>query len=193
MGIPVTPIGRLSFPSLFTPKKSDENDPTSKAYYEATLIFPADADLSELEKAIDEAAEKKWGTKKSAMLKKVKYFPIKSNESCTDKEGKRRAGYEEDEGRHVKFKNERKPGVIGREKDPETKQWIQLTQDEILAGYYVRASYTCFAGEHPKQGPYVRMSLQNIQLVKEGEPFAGTISDPNEDFADDDAVLAAIA
>lgn len=192
MPIRVTPIGRLSFPALFEPKKSDDND---TAYYEATLIFPAGADLSEIEKAIDEAATTKWGAKKDAMLKKVKYYPIKRNEDCTDREGNRRAGYEDGDGMHVKFKNEKRPNVVGREKDPVTGKYIELNKGEVVAGYYGRISYTCFAGEHEKAGPYVRMSMQNFQLVKEGEPLAGTVSKPDDDFANDiDAdVLAAMA
>lgn len=189
--IRLSPIGRLSFPSLFEPKKAMEGDSYA---YEATLIFPAGTDLSEIEQAIDEAAEAKWGAKKSVMLKKVKHYPIKRNEDCTDNEGNRRAGYEDGEGRHVKFKNEKAPNVIGRTKDPETGKWLALTKDEIFAGCYVKASFTCFAGEHEKGGPYVRMSLQNVQLIKEGEPFGGVVSDPNDDFTSDvdEDVLAAL-
>lgn len=190
--IKVTKVGRLSFPSLFKPKEGDK--PGDKAYYEATLIFPASADLSQEEQAVTDAATKKWGKDAAAKLKKVKYFPIKSNADCTDAECKRRAGYEEDEGRNIKFKNELKPGVKSNVRDPANPlSWLDMQQGEIYAGCYVRASYTCFAGDHPTLGPYVRFSLQNIQFIKEGEPFGGTISNADDDFADDPAVLAALA
>lgn len=190
--VKVTKVGRLSFPSLFKAKPGEKEG--DKAYYEATLIFPASADLSQEEQAVQDAAAKKWGKDAAAKLQKMKYFPIKSNENCTDAECKRRAGYEEDEGRHIKFKNEMKPGVKNNVRDPSNPLlWLDMAEGEIYAGCYVRASYTCFCGDHPKQGPYCRFSLQNIQFIKEGEAFGGTISDAEDDFSDDPAVLAALA
>lgn len=184
----VSPVGRLSFPSLFEPK----TDQRGTKNYEATLIFPAGTDLSEIETAIDEAAEIKWGLKKAAMLKKVKHFPIKKNEDCTDTDGNRRGGYEDGEGQHCKFKNGQKPNVVGRERDPENPtKFLELTKDEVYSGCYGRASYTCYAGEFKGDdgvtSNYVRLSLQNFQLVKDGEPLSGFRSNPEDDFADDEA------
>jgi hypothetical protein len=189
-----TPVGRLSFPSLFKPKRDDKK-PQDQWKYEATLIFPSGTDLSEIEKEIDRAATAEWGDKKPLMLKKMKSFPIKSNEKATDMEGNVRGGYEDQDGFHVQFKSNSRPKVVGREKDPQTGQLLELTPEEIFAGCYVRASYTTFASIHDEGGPFVYMALQNLQLIKEGEPFAGTRSKAEDDFADemDPAVLAALA
>lgn len=176
----LTPIGRLSFPFLFTP---DE-----KGKYRTTLIFGKNDDLSAIEEMIQAAAEKKWG--KGKMPKRTK-LPIHSNEDAIDKEGNRRAGYEDSEGRHVRFWTTRSPKIVGRDKDPQTGRFIELTKDELWAGCYCRISFSAYAGEHAEGGPYVALIMQNVQLMKEGESLAGIVSEPEADFDDD--VLAAIA
>lgn len=180
--VKITPVGRVSFANLFEAKP----DQSGNEYFNATLIFPAGTDLSQIEADMDAAAEKAWGAKKAAKLKKMKHFPVKSNVDCTNGDGDRYGGYEDDDGRHVKFKNAMQPGVVGREKDPsDPTKLLALKKGEIKNGDYARVSYTCFAGEHPEGGPYIRMSLNNCQLIKEGEPFGQTISDSAEDFAAD--------
>lgn len=186
----VTKVGRMSFASLFTPKA---NDSGGEPKYEATLIFPAGTDLSDIEKEIDRAATAAWGDKKPAMLKKMRSYPIKSNENATDREGDRRGGYEDDKGFHVQFKSTSKPKVVGREKDPVTGSLLELTKDEIWSGCWVRGSFSSFAGIHDEGGPYVYMGLSNIQLIKKDEAFGAGPSNPDEDFADDEAVMAALA
>lgn len=191
MALPKTGIGRLSFPALFVPKPNDNG---GEPKYEATLIFPADADLSEFEKAIDAAAETKWGVKKDVMLGKMKSYPIKDNTACTDRECNRRAGYEDDNGRHVKFWSTKKPAVVGRDVDPTNPtKLLELKREECYAGCYVRVSYSAYAGEHPKSGPYVTFLLMNVQKMADGEPLAGIVSNAEDDFADDPAVAAALA
>ena len=56
-GVVTTPVGRVSFPSVFTPYTNDQG----KQVYEITLILDRDADLSALKKIVAEAAAEKWG------------------------------------------------------------------------------------------------------------------------------------
>lgn len=176
-----TPIGRLSFPFLF--------DTDDKGKYRCTVIFKASDDLAEIERIVEEAIENKWGAKPPKKIKR----PIHFNEGVDNRDGERYGGYEEDEARHIRCWSTKAPKVVGREKDPATGLWLELTKDEVYAGCYVRASVKAYAGDHEEGGPYCSLILSNVQKVSEGEPLAGVITSPDDDFKDDLSAAASSA
>jgi hypothetical protein len=146
----ITPVARLSFPSLFRPQEGEMGG----GKYGCTLLFAAGADLSALKAAAKEAVVAKWGNKPPKNLR----TPFRDgNEKELD-------GYKDTIYLRVTCKT--KPGVVDASVQP------ILDEAEIYPGCYVRASVSCYAYE--KSGNVgVSFGLNNIQKVKDGERFDG--------------------
>ncbi len=172
----VLPPGRLSYPRLF------EKDQKS-GKFQATIIWPEGTDLSALEAAIEEVATEKWPKKRPANLR----IPLKDNEEKISAEtGERVAGYE-NPGRFMMFWTRTRPKVVGKEVDADTGKLIELTEDEVYAGCWVKVSARIYAfhnKEHKTND--VIGGLCNVQFFKDDESFGGTVSNPDEDFGVDD-------
>lgn len=172
----VLPAGRLSYPRLF------EKDPKS-GKYQVTIIWPEGTDLSELEAAIEAAADQQWPKKRPANLR----IPLKDNETKISAEtGERVAGYE-NPGRYVMAWTRTRPKVVGTVLDPDTGKLAHLTEDEVYAGCWVRASVRVYAfhnKEHKTND--VILGLCNVQFVRDDVSFGGTVSDPDDDFSSDE-------
>lgn len=66
-----------------------------------------------------------------------------------------------------------RPGVVNAQRE-------RIDPEEIYSGAYVRASLSCFAYNFEgKKG--LSFGLNNLQFVKDGEPF-GAVSTPEDDF-----------
>lgn len=155
----VSPIGRVSYPSVFKPNVYE-----GKENFQLTLIFDKNADLAEMESQIKEAVEKKWGKNPPKKLK----LPIKDGDEKEQKEyeGKR----------YVTFKSQpdKPPQVVNADK-------AVITENSGLfyAGCYARVSYGVYT--YDKGGNVgVGISLHNVQKVKDGDRFDGSTT------ADDD-------
>ena len=158
------PYGTLSYPTLKEPRKVGD---ATKATYSAVIIFPEDADLSELEEACVAAAEEKWGeerTKKMLKNKALKW-PIKDG----DEYSARKDGNEIYEGRkYVNLKSEEQPGLVGPRAAADGRPEV-YDADQFYPGCTVRASCAVYAFDHPQGGKGVGLGLNNIQWVKHGE------------------------
>lgn len=184
----ITPEAVLSYPSLFNPRAFSEGD-TPK--YEATFVFPAEADLTQLRQAVLEVGKKKWGDEKfGTMLKagKVK-IPFRS-----DGEEK---GYPEGS---VFFaaRSENKPGVVSiypSEHDP-SKPALITDEAKVYPGVIVKGLVSCYAYTKPQPG--ITFGLEGLQVIRDGERLDGRVNvqsafDVDESaFANLDSTLAAM-
>ena len=73
------------------------------------------------------------------------------------------------------------PGIVDADRQP------ILTHSEVYSGIYGRASITFYAF-NTKTSRGIACGLQNVQKLRDGEPFGGH-SSAEEDFADDDDFL----
>ena len=171
----VTPEFRVSFPNVFEAKaftgKNGEQIGDKK--YSIVCIFDKkDTDFSNLEKAVEEAkkegAEKKWGGK---IPKKLR-LPIRDGdeEEREELEGKWFCSMSRPEDQGA-------PGIIdGRKND--------ITDKNVFyGGCYARASFRAFAygGSGPVK-PGISFSLENIQKLRDGEPFGAVKANAQDDF-----------
>lgn len=160
----VTPIARLSYPYLFKPSKPMLDGGVAK--FQCELIFPKTADLSELKRAVNQAAVAKWG---SSIPKNLK-SPFRSGD--TDREGK--DGYEG--SIFIGARSKDKPGVvIGPSRIP------CVDESDVYGGCYVICSVTAFAYD-TSGNKGVSFALNNVWKVRDGEPF-GTRQAADQEFS----------
>lgn len=162
-----TPVFRISFPNLYKPT-SYKN---SKEEYSVTMIFEEPELLKELKAACLELRQKQW--------------PNKTNWegiATPFKDGSRKAhlaGY----GFGKVFAKAKRDGAQG----PPTVvdrgvNVIPADQAHIVyAGAYAIASVHPYTWEGP-DGPGMSFNLNNLQFVKNGEPFGASAIDPKADF-----------
>lgn len=149
----VTPIARLSYPYLFKPSKPMSEG--GEAKYQCELIFPKNADLSELKKAVNQAAVAKWGSNIPKNLKS----PFRNGD--TDREGK--DGYED--SIFIGARSKDRPGVvIGPDRMP------CMSESDVYGGCYVICSVTAFAYDM-SGNKGVSFALNNVWKVRDGEGF----------------------
>jgi hypothetical protein len=157
----ITPEARLSFPSLFKPHAMEGSNAEPK--YDCVLLFPKTADLSALKAAASAAVKEKWPSGAPKGLRS----PFR------DGDEKELDGYAGCIYLRVSSKN--KPGVVD-----ETLQPI-IEASGIYAGCYVRASVRAYAyDQNGNKG--VAFGLNNIQKLRDGEPFGGGPSKAEDDF-----------
>ncbi len=165
-----TPVFRVSFPAVFTPKAAPGSD---KLKYSVVMLFDKTADLTAMKAAVKAAVIGRWGPDSTKWPKNL-VLPFRKGEE------KQLEGY----GPGVVFATasanaERKPYVVD-----EAVQAI-IDPSEFYGGCYAHAKVNAFAWPAPgKQGfgkSGVSFGLQGIQKVKDGESFSGK-SNPENDF-----------
>ena len=168
--LPKTPVGRVSFASVFQKRKNDQGEDK----YEMTLIWDAGEDLSVLEDAIEEAIEEEWGSKRPKNIK----TPLKDN----SEEGKDYDGYADD-CLFASFKDKRRPGIVDANLNEISED--EGNSEEFYSGCYAKVAFDCYAGTFGKV-PRVCFGLKAIQKIDDGEPFSGGAVDAKDEFAEDD-------
>ena len=171
----VTPEFRVSYPNVFKAKKNDLND---KMEYSLVALFKKGADLSKLKKLAHEACVKKWGADEKKWPKNLR-SPFRDQgdrEKTNDDTGQTFMpdGYEKG-AFYLNLKSSQKPGVVDKNVQP------ILDESEFYAGCWAVASINAFAYSQ-KGNSGVSFGLQNIQKVREGEPFSARTK-AEEDFA----------
>ena len=154
---------RLSFPHLWT---AHSYKPDQKKKFSATFIIPKDRKelITEVRKAMLEAAKAKWGEKAEAQLKALKA----QNRLCL-RDGAEKAdmdGFGEDV-LFVGASNDKRPNVFDRDR-------AALAEEDgrPYAGCWVNASIELWAQDN-EHGKRVNASLLGVQFVKDDEPFGG--------------------
>jgi hypothetical protein len=147
----VTPVARMAYPSLFVPTAMND---TQEKKFGCVLLFPLDADLSQLKKAALEAAQAKWGDKAAGMLQnKQVRSPFRDQK---EKAGKQGFG----EGFFITVRNATKPGIVDEHVQP------VLDPSQVFGGLLVRASVKPFAYDN-SGNKGISFSLQNLMIVKD--------------------------
>lgn len=165
--MPVSAIGRVSFPSLFEPSEY-----LGRRTFNCTLLFPKDHEfITKLRAEVDAAIKEKWGAKIPKDLK----LPIRDGDEVAEEKEERT----ECKGHYVvKFtcNENRRPGVIDQNKDE------IMDKSKVYSGCYGRVSYSVYAYVHEEtKAKGVRLTLQNFQFAKDGERFDGS-TDAASDF-----------
>lgn len=161
---------RLSFPSLF--HKAQYQGQETK--FEATFLIPkGEKVISQIENAIKEAAEEKFGVGK---------VPKGMKNPLIDGDEKEYNGYEGMVA--VKASSSRRVTILDRDKTP-----IAEEDNKIYAGCYVNAIIETWVQANDF-GKRVNFNLLGIQFVKDGESFGAGNVDVTSDFdvveSDDD-------
>lgn len=171
----VTPPFRAAYPKLFRPEQRSENDP--KLYYGVEAIFSPDTDLTEMKKLAMQVAKEHWGDKQPKKLES----PFKKGDEYNEEREKQRP---ELEGCvFIRFNSTNKPEVVG--KNPN----VPITDEsEIYSGCWMRASVYCHPYDNrknPQQKNGITFLLNNVQKLKDDEPWGGQKQSAASDFDDD--------
>ncbi|MEI6084013.1 MAG: ssDNA-binding protein [Verrucomicrobiota bacterium] len=156
----VTPEFRLSFPTLFK-GRAKQSDPT-KVQFSISMLFPKATDLKELKTLCRDAMVSKFGSDPQKWPKGWRN-PIQDGDEKTEW-----GGYEGNV--YVRAATEIKPPVFDQDCNPVP----DLEQQKVYAGMYCKAQVHAYPYDKAgNQG--VAIGLDAVQLVRDGEPFAGSI------------------
>lgn len=163
----VTPVGRLSFPYLFTPEVNKLN-PGAPAKYTSLIVFDSDADLHKIEAIMAEVIAAQWG---DAGL------PAGANNPLRDASEKAGMGEPFTSGsKFIKVQSQFAPGLVDINRQP------ILDPKEIYRGVYARVHIHAYAYDNVQKG--VGFGLDNVQKVEDG-PVEGSTADAGSAFPDD--------
>lgn len=164
MSSKLTPVGRVSYPTVFDAKAIGDN---SEKLFTLDLIFDADTGLSELETAIEASVAEKWPKGKP----KNWQSPIKDGDDKEDA-----PEYVGKKYITLKAKEDRQPTVVDRDKSIITRE-----SGKFYGGCYARASYNVYSWTYlGKNGTSI--GLKNIQKTADGEPLGGGRTTADDDF-----------
>lgn len=152
----MTPEFRVSFPNVFKAKAFEDQEPK----FSVVMLFDKKkADLTPLKKAVAYAAQEKWGADKAKWPKNLR-MPFRDGEEKSDMDGY--AGHT-----FVSASSKQAPGVVDQQRNI-----ITEADQSFYAGCYARATLIAFA--YDKAGNRgVSFSLQNLQKLRDGQPFSG--------------------
>ena len=157
----LTPEFRVSFPHVFEARAVAEGQ-TPK--FSVVMLFPKATDLAALKAACQAAVKAKWGDKPPKGLRS----PFR------DGDEKDLDGYEGTI--YIQASAQDRPGLV----DAAVKPIGPDRKDEFYAGCFARATIRAFA--YDKNGNKgVSFALQNVQKLKNGEPF-GSKRKAEDDF-----------
>ena len=158
----LTPMFRVSFPNVFAPKL---NELSGKTEYSVCMLFDKKADLTAMKALAMSVAKEKWGEKIPTGLRN----PFRDGDAeKADRDGYKNCLF-------VTAKSTQKPGVVDELVQP------IINAEDFYPGCYARATVTAYAYDN-KGNRGVAFGLQNIQKVKDGEPFSGKTR-AEDDFA----------
>ena len=180
----ITPVFRVSWPSLFKPVSFEGGDPK----YQVTCIVPKDFDdenhpdprrnnaqlMKKLRNAIEEVGKNAFGNNWPKIKKKMKAPCIRDGEEYDGKDG-----YGEDvEFFRLKSNEKNRPMVVDKRRNP-------IDESDLYPGCYAIAS--CIVYPYFNFGGGVSLALGNVQKVADGDSFVGRTT-PEDDFEawDDD-------
>lgn len=168
----ITPIARVSFPQVFTPR-SFQDTADGKKTFSVDLLFDSLDILKEPYKgkktqtpsvlqAVNNVKQDQWGSDKSRWPK-FNYPAIKKGDDNTNRDGEVYAGYKGKIYLTAKCDEKFPPKVLGKDGKP-------LTEQEFYGGCYARAQLIV--------RPYafganfgIRFVLRSLLKEKDGEKF----------------------
>lgn len=151
----ITPVCRASYVRLLEPGE----DLNGKLKYSVSLIFPPDADLSDLEKLRDNTIKEKWGNKPPANLRD----PIREGND-------RETMTPEYKDRLFITASSKKPPQVGERIGG---KFVQITDNEkIYSGMWVRVSLTCYPYDN-KGNKGTGFGLGNVMKIRDDDYLDG--------------------
>lgn len=183
--IVVSPIGTLSYPSLFSPRV-DKDNPNKKPAYETLIGFtPEDQRAPDFEKA--------FGAMTRLVIEAAKLHLQAHGETATDeaaikalKDGSIKSPIRRDNPGKKGFPDgtvymsvkrwDAKPGILTVAGQP------IIDPAEVYGGVRARVSLSTFWSDH-KGNQTVSFGLSNVLKVADGERIGGGGSSAEEDFA----------
>lgn len=167
----ITPVARLAFEHLFEKDMREiKGVPVDK--YNATLLFPKDADLGPLKEFARRARDAKWPDpdKRPSNLRS----PFRDgNTEGRGEDGELWAGFED--MIFIRVSSKFKPGVVDQKVRP------ILDPEKVYSGCYVRAQVHAYTYSN-MGNKGVSFGLDNVQFVKDGEPLDGGGVPPEKAF-----------
>lgn len=177
----ITPPFRVAFPAVFEPKAFEDQEPK----YSIVMLFDKKkTDISAMENAVLKVAQERWGKDEKKWPKSVRFkWPFKDGDEKEDLQGYPGNTY-------CTATSKQRPGVIDKDKSPITKE-----DETFYPGCFARAELVIFT--YPKEGqkssvaPGITFALQNVQKLKDGDPFTGRrkaedVFDSVEDASEDE-------
>lgn len=163
---------RLAFPHLYKAHAHNAGDTPA---FSAAFIFPKDhPQVPEIEAAIKQVAEEKWGAKADANLKAIKA----ADKTCLH-DGDIKANLSGYEGNlFINARSATRPGVYDRDRTPLTEE-----DGRPYAGCYVNTSLDIYVQDN-NYGKRINASLSGVQFFKDGEAFSGGRPASADDFDD---------
>ena len=157
-----TPVGRLSFPSLFEAKGFNGSD----AKFQTILVMPEGEKLEELSALIEELMVEKFGK-----LPKIWNNPIKDGNTKLTQDGDVRPEFAGKVFITCKAKETDQPAIVNASVEPIT------DQNEVYGGAEARVSIAPYAYDvGGNRG--VSLYLKGVQVTGGGEPFVAGSSAP---------------
>ena len=186
----ITPEFRVSFPQVFQARKINENDPNEKAKFSVLMLFriKETAKSKELGEKVVNIDELKGAVRKILFDKFRENWRAKTEERKADgskvihlpfRDGMETGKKDKDGfGEGVVFCSAstlQRPGLIdGQKKEI-------MTANEFYGGCYARAEINPYWYNYKNLKQGVSLGLQNLQKIRDGEPFSGR-SKPEEAF-----------
>lgn len=153
----ISPLGRFSYPHVFERAKN-LSDPSKDGKFEVTLLIPKRTDISALKAAVEKVGQEAFGAKWKGQ-DRLTHPVIKDGD---EKDDPICAGHWV-----IRAKSNKKPGVVGPDRNP-----IE-DKDEVYGGCWGRISVT--PGSYTQLGNWgVTLYLNNVQKVRDDEPFGGS-------------------
>lgn len=165
---------RLAFPSLFEPSLTPLSKPGDPPKYRAKFLVSKGSPLDkEIEAAILDTAETKWGAGKGAAI--IKSIRGNNNKFCyQDGDNIDFDGYSGMKVLGSASPATARPLVTGRRKEV-----LTAADGRIYAGCYVNASVEIYGYDNGGKG--ITAQLRGVQFVRDGDAFAGgRPASPNE-------------
>ncbi len=170
----ITPIARLSFPTLFTAKAAGKTPKEGdKKKFSCSLLIPPSADISKLKKMAQEAAQAKWGDKLKDI--KIKSPFLKAEEYKYE-------GYLPG-WVLIRASTETKPQVMEAQKG----SMVRLTEDDpesVYPGRWCVATVNAYAYDvNGNKG--ITFGLNNVLLLNHDDSLGGRMKAEDEFEAPD--------
>jgi hypothetical protein len=169
----ITPLGRFSYPSVFERAKS--LDETKEGKFEVTLLIPKKTDISPLLAAVERVGKEAFGAKWKGQDKQT-HPTIRDGD---DKDDPIYKGHWV-----IRAKTTKRPGVVGPDRKP-----IE-DKDEIYGGCWGRLS-VIFGSYNSLGNTGVTAYLNNVQKVRDDEPFGGSGVKAEDEFEAFEAAASA--
>lgn len=164
----ISPVGRLSYPHLFTAQAAEEG---GKPKFSLAIIWDkatqATEEFKTMKRLLLNAGRAKYGPDLEAMILDGRLrFPLRKD---LDKK------YGDGSDVFANFRSDTPPGLVAREADPATGKPARITAEEQVPGHahelypgcQVRCSFSAYAYDR-KGNKGIGAGLNNVQKMGEG-------------------------